>query len=305
MGHTVMIPFHNKGERMKKRMKFIFLGILVLLGTTGCFKRDSLENIKIVTTVYPVEYITNILYGEHSLVSSLYPNETDSFHYELTNKQIQDYSSQDLFIYNGNTDDKDIAFEFLNKNKNLMIIDAAYGMDITYHEAELWLNPSNLLMLSQNIRNGLKEYISNSYLKKEIDKSYETLKVSLSEVDAEFRLTANNASKKILVVNSDALKFLEKYGFEVISLDDTSVTIQDKTITQVKELIAIGKVKHIFLLENEKNSAILEEILKSTTVETSTFRRLDTITDLERENHDTYLTLMSHNIELLKAEVYE
>lgn len=305
MGPSVMIPFRNKGECMKKRIQFIFLGILVLCSTTGCFKRDSLENIKITTTVYPIEYVTNILYGEHSLVSSIYPNETDSFHYELTNKQIQDYSSKDLFIYSGNTDDKDIAFEFLGKNKNLLIIDAAYGVDITYHEAELWLNPSNLLMLSQNIRNGLKEYITNSYLKKEIDKSYETLKVSLSEVDAEFRLTANNASKKVLVVNSDALKFLEKYGFEVISLDDTTVAIQDKTVTRVKELISSNQVKHVFLLENEKNSTILEDILAETGVQTSTFRRLDTITDLERENHDTYLTLMSNNIELLKAEVYE
>lgn len=287
------------------KFKFVVLGLLLMICTTGCFKKDSLDNIQIITTVYPIEYVTSVLYGEHSSVRSVYPNDTDSFNYELTNKQIQDYSHQDLFIYNGVTDDKDIAFEFLGKNKNLLIIDAAYGMDISYHEAELWLNPSNLLMLSQNIRNGLKEYISNEYLKKELDKNYETLKVSLSEVDAEFRLTANNASKKVLVVNSDALKFLEKYGFEVISLDDTSIAIQEKTINRVKELISSKEVTHIFLLENEKNSDVLNQILSSTKVATYTFRRLDTITDEERENHDTYLTLMNANIETLKAEVYE
>lgn len=288
-----------------KKIKFLLLGCLVLLLTSGCFKRDTLENIDIITTVYPVEYVSNIIYGEHSSITSIYPNDTDSFNYELTNKQINDYSGKDLFIYNGITDDKQMAFEFLEKNKDLLIIDATYGMEVTYHEAELWLNPSNLLMLSQNIRNGLKEYITNSYLKKEIDKNYETLKVELSEIDAELRLTANNANRKKIVVNSDALKFLEKYGFEVISLDDTNVTISEKTIQEVNDLIASNEIKTIFLLENEKNSPELKQILENENIGSSTFRRLDTIKDDERKNNDNYLTIMNSNIELLKKELYE
>lgn len=288
-----------------KKIKFIFLGCLVLLGTTGCFKRDTLENIDVITTAYPVEYVSTMLYGEHSTITSIYPNDTDAFTYELTNKQVNDHSKKDLFIYNGITNDKDIAFEFLSKNKKLLIIDATYGMDITYHEAELWLNPSNLLMLSQNIRNGLKEYITNSYLKKEIDKNYEELKVKLSELDAELRLTASNASRKTIVVNNDALKFLEKYGFEVISLDSTNVTISEKTIQDVNDLIANGTIKTIFLLQNEKNSAELEQILENGNITTSVFRRIDTITDSERKNKDNYLTIMTNNIELLKKELYD
>lgn len=288
-----------------KKIKFIFLGCLVLILTSGCFKRDTLENIDVITTVYPTEFVSSMLYGEHSTITSIYPNDTDSFNYELTNKQVNDYSEKDLFIYNGITDDKEMAFEFLSKNKNLLIIDATYGMDITYHEAELWLNPSNLLMLSQNIRNGLKEYITNSYLKKEIDKNYEELKVKLSEVDAELRLTASNASRKKIIVNSDALKFLEKYGFEVISLDDKNATISEKTVQDINDLIANGEIKTIFLLENEKNSPELEQILENGNVKSSVFRRIDTIKDDERKNNDTYLTIMNSNIELLKKELYD
>ena len=288
-----------------KKIKFIFLGCLVLLLTSGCFKRDTLENIDVITTVYPTEFVSSMLYGEHSTITSIYPNDTDSFNYQLTNKQVNDYSQKDLFIYNGITDDKEMAFEFLSKNKNLLIIDATYGMDITYHEAELWLNPANLLMLSQNIRNGLKEYITNSYLKKEIDKNYEELKVKLSEVDAELRLTASNASRKKIIVNSDALKFLEKYGFEVISLDDKNTTISEKTVQDINDLIAIGEVKTIFLLENEKNSPELEQILENGNIKSSEFRRIDTIKDDERKNNYTYLTIMNSNIELLKKELYD
>lgn len=288
-----------------KKIKFIILGCLSIFLITGCFKRDTLENIDIITTAYPVEYVTDILYGEHSTVTSIYPNDTDSFNYELTNKQVSDYSKKDLFIYNGVTDEKQIAFEFLEKNKDLLIIDASYGIDVTYHNAELWLNPSNLLMLSQNIRNGLKEYISNNYLKKEIDKNYETLKVELSEVDATLRLTATNAKRKTIVVNSDALKFLEKYGFEVISLDDTNVAISNKTVEEVNDLIASGEVNTIFLLENEKNTVEVEQILENENITSSIFRRIDTIKDDERKDKENYITIMNSNIELLKKELYE
>ena len=34
-----------------------------------------------------------------------------------------------------------------------MIMDANFGMEIQYGIEELWLNPSNLLMISQNIKN--------------------------------------------------------------------------------------------------------------------------------------------------------
>ena len=70
---------------MKK--KFIcLLGVLTLF-TTGC-KKDSMDDITIYTTTYPIEYITNALYGENSNVYSIYPNEI----IELSDKLIKDYN---------------------------------------------------------------------------------------------------------------------------------------------------------------------------------------------------------------------
>ncbi len=89
-------------------------------------------------------------------------------------------------------------------------------------------------MMSQNIKNGLEEYITNSYLKKEIDDRYKELQVTLSELDAEIKLTAENATYKTIVVSNDTLKFLEKYGFTVYSLDDRNSAPTEKTINDVK-----------------------------------------------------------------------
>lgn len=287
--------------------KIKYLGILLILPffmLTGCFKRDNLEGVEIITTTYPIEFVTNYLYGEHSIVNSIYPDGTDTFHYSLSDKQLNDFSKKKLFIYNRITNDKDIALKFLEKNENILIIDATYGMEIIYSDEELWLNPSNLLMITQNIKNGLQEYMTNSYLEKEINKKYEEIKVSLSELDAEFKLTAENANRKKIVVNSDVLKYLEKYGFEVISLDTKNTTISDRIIDEVIADIQNQNIQHIFLLENSENSDIVNQIIEETKVETYTFRRLDNIKDEERDENIDYFSIMNSNIELLRNELY-
>lgn len=288
-----------------KKLKYLSIFLLItIIMTTGCFKRDNLEGIEIVTTTYPLEFVTNYLYGEHSIINSVYPDEIDTYNYTLSKKQLNDYSKKKLFIYNRITNDKDIALEFLERNSKMLIIDATYGMDITYGEEELWLNPSNLLMMTQNIKNGLQEYMTNSYLEKEIDKKYEEIKVTLSELDAELKLTAENATRKKIIVNSDALKFLEKYGFEVISLDTTNTTISERIINDVITDIENKQVKHLFLLENKENSDAINQIIEKTKIETFTFRRLDNIKEKERDEKTDYFSIMNYNIELLRNELY-
>lgn len=288
-----------------KKLKYLgFLVVILLVMTTGCFKRDNLEGIEIVTTTYPIEFVTNYLYGEHSIVNSIYPDGTDTFHYSLSEKQLNDFSKKKLFIYNRITNDKDIALNFLDRNENMLIIDATYGMEITYGDAELWLNPSNLLMITQNIKNGLQEYMTNNYLEKEVDKKYEELKVNLSELDAELKLTAENASRKKIVVNNDSLKYLEKYGFEVISFDTTNNTISERIVNEVTNEIKSGNIKHIFLLENTENSDILNQLIEETQIESYIFRRLDNITEEERDENADYFMIMNSNIELLRDELY-
>ena len=289
---------------MKKTIYTLLL-LLLLIPITGCFKRDSLEDIEIMTTVYPIEFVTSYLYGEHSVINSIYPDGTDTNTYILSEKQVNDYSSKDLLIYNINTNDKDIASKFLEMNKNLLIIDSSSGIETEYGNEELWLNPSHLLMMSQNIKVGLDEYISSTYLKKEIEDNYEKLKIELSELDAEIKLTQANATYKTLVVTNDSLKFLEKYGFTVLSLDETNNPVTEKTLAQVKSLIEKGSVKTIFTLTYDELNDTTKKLITDTKITTTEIRRLDNITEEERDNKDNYLTIMNKNIDKIKENVFK
>ena len=109
---------------MKRIVKIVFFSVLISL-VTGCLKRDNFEDVNIYTTVYPLEYITEKLYGEHSDIYSIYPNGVDINDYKLTDIQKQNYSKTNLFIFNGLSDERNYVSDFFKYNKKLKIIDMA------------------------------------------------------------------------------------------------------------------------------------------------------------------------------------
>lgn len=290
-----------KGMRMKKIFK-LFMCLVMIISvfiTSGC-KKDSMEGITIYSTVYPIEYITETLYGDYSDVYSIYPNEV----IELTDKLIADYSNSNLFVYNGLSNEKDYAVKMLNKNKNLRIVDATMGMEVLYSDPELWLNPSNFLMLCLNIRNGMKEYITNSFLRKEIDSNYDKLKLEISELDAEIKLLIENADSKTILVSNNVFKFFEKYGLEVISVfNDENLT--DKTISLVKDAINDEEVKHIIMFENDTLTDEVEKIISDNNIEKIYFDSLTTLSSENQTSGKDYLSVMNSNLEILKKELYK
>lgn len=285
-----------------KKLFTIFSILFISIISTGCFKRDSLEDITIYTTTYPVEYITNYLYGEHSKVNSIYPNGTDINKYSLTAKQIKDYSEMDMYIFSGLTNEKDYVNPLFKHNKDLMIIDASQSMSYTYNANELWLDPSNFLMLSLNIKNGLNEYITNHYLKEEINDNYENLKLEISNIDAKFSLMSESTDNKTIVFDNNTFKFLEKYGFNIISLDETTVT--EKNISDVTNMIKNNQISYIFTTDLDNLNEAVTNIKQNTNVQVIELHTLSNLTDDDRSNKSDYISLMNENINLLKNELY-
>ncbi len=288
-----------------KKIKFIGLIVFVTLmcfGLTGC-TGDNMENINILVTNYPNEYIVQKLYGEHSTVTSIYPDGVDITNYKMNSKQKKDFSQYDLFIYNGLIEkERNLAVDLLDINPDLKIIDTAYVLETDYSPEELWLNPSSLLMMAQNVRLGLEEYINSNVLKDEIDFAYDELKVELSELDANYRIDVENTSNKVIVVANSALKYLEKFGLEVYCIDSDAT---EKTISDVQNLIDGDKIEYIYVFkEEELNDNVKKLVEDNKNISVLEMHRLDNITDDERKNKDDYLTIMESNLETIKKEIY-
>ncbi len=284
-----------------KRIKLFVIAVM-LFSLTGCFKDKTMENITISTSVYPINYVVESLYGNYSKVSSIYPTDTEIIDFKVTDVLLDEYSKSDLFVFNGLTEEKNYIKTMIKNNKDLKIIDATSDIPIEYSIEELWLDPNKLLTIANNIRTGFKEYIKNTYLLNEINKNYDELKINLTNLDGKYYSSSKNASNKTIIVSDNAFKYLEKYGISVISLDKDTRT--DKDINQAIELLKSKKNNYIFIKYGEKIDDEINSIIS--TYEGQTIE-LYTLTNLEGVilDKNDYITLMNQNLENLRLELFK
>lgn len=287
-------------------MKRLFLILLVLglvFTTSGCVKKYDMEDIDVITTIYPIEFVVDYLYGDNSNVYSIYPKGANINNYEFTNKQIKDFSEYDLFVYDGDSKERKYAISMLNNNHELMLINASHGVDVRYSKYDLWLNPSNILMIGQNVRNELETYISNPFLVEKINNQYQLLKLSISELETEFKKTADNSHDKRIISSDETLLFLNKYGFEVINLTENGER-KENNISLAKSLLDNKNLSYVFIHEDDKNLEVVNSLIKDNS-NILMFRVLEYINEEDMTNGDDYLSLMHDNIELIKTETYK
>lgn len=291
----------------KNKLLIILLCIITLL--PGCsLTKDSMEDITIYTTIYPVKYLVDSLYGEYSTIYSVYPSGINPNEYELSEKKMKEYANTDLFIFNSLDRDRDFAVDMINENKDLKIIDVSMGMTYENNITELWLNPYNYLMMAQNTKNGLLEYIDNPYLisnkdKTGIEDKYDELKYDLSRLDADMKEDISLATYKTIVVDNDMFKFLEKYNLKVISLEEND-NLNDNIINEVKKLINNKEIKYIYSSKSETNNTC-QSLIESYNLELITLNTMETIDGGITNSNESYITVMNNNIDLLNKELYK
>lgn len=280
------------------KFKKIILMLIPLMFLTGCnLKKDNLESATIYTTIYPIKYLTEFLYKDYATIESIYPSGADVVSYELTSKQIKKYAKADLFIYNGLSNEKTITKNLINKNKNLLIIDVSNGLSYTYGVKELWMSPNNYLMLAKNIKDYLKEYLDSKIIVNYVDQKYEDLAEILSLKDAELRSIGKEAKEKgtnTIVVSDNVFKFLENYDFNVVSLDEETLT--EGTLNSIKNNFKKGNYNTILVLDNNYtdniNSIIKDYKAKAIDVKS--------MINVDSDNTDDYLTVMQDLIDNIR-----
>ncbi len=284
-------------------MKKIISILVILLTVTGCFNTENFNAKNTYTTIYPIEYATKVIYGEYSNISSVYPSGINIKEYTITEKQKNKYALGETFIYNGLGNEAPIARDLLNINSNIKIIDAMKGMSFLYNVEELWLDPSNYLMISRNIKESLIDYNDNIYTKEEIEEKYKVLKEEISEIDVELYNIGKNKNYPSLLVSSNVFTYLTKYNINVISLDTKNVSL-DKAYSDAKKSIENKTVKYIYVLKDEELNSTVTKLIQDYSLEKLEVNSLTTINDEQRKNGATYITIMKEILDQFKKELY-
>ena len=292
---------------MKKIKLFMLLISIFLL--SGCnITKDSMEDIEVYTTIYPIKYLIDSLYGTNSTIYSIYPSGVNPEEFKLSDKKLEEYSKTDLFVFNSLDRDREYAVKMINNNKNLKVIDVSMGMTYDNNITELWLNPYNYLMMAENTKNGLLEYVDNPYLISNsdgtgIENRYDELKYNLSRLDADIKEAISLAPNKTIVVDNDMFKYLEKYNLNVISLEDNE-NLNENIIYEVKKLIRNGNIKYIYSSSKETNS-ICKSLIDEYGVSLLTLNTMESIDGGITNSNENYITIMNNNLDLLNKELYK
>jgi len=274
-----------------KKLKSIILLIIIIMCTTAC--EDKTTDLNIATTIYPIYYLTSELFPEGNIIS-IYPDGADTSSYTLTEKRIKEYSKNDAFIYNGLSNEQTIAKDLINSNKNLYIIDVAYGLNVSYSVEELWLSPNYFLMVAMNIRDNLEELTNSKYLNEEIEKRYDSLEETLSIMDADLREIADDAkstNRNTLVVSSNKFKYLENYGFNVIVLSE------EENTSSIKSNFKNNTYTTIFMGSKEEKTDLITDLETNYNAKIVSVNTMETLEKEEKDNKETYLTIMEDFIE--------
>lgn len=288
---------------MKNKFLLLLVAIFgISIFTTGC-DTSSMDGIDIMVTDYSNEYIVNRLYGNHSTITSIYPDGVNPEEYKITSKLKKEFAKKDLFIYNGAIDkERELATDLLEINPRLKIIDASYVLEVDNSPVELWLNPSSLLMMSENIKSGLEEYINSTYLQKDINANFDALQIEISELDVEYRDAVKDANSKTIVVGDKSLKYLSKFGLDVYVLDDDST---EKEIAVIEDLFNKDTVTYIIKFKGDSENENVKNLMnKDSDIKIIDLHKLDNINDDERDSDKTYLSIMEDNLSKLNQELY-
>lgn len=152
------------------------------------------------------------------------------------------------------------------------------------------MSPNNYLMLAKNIRDYLTEYLESKTIIDYVNEQYDILAENLSLKDADLRAIGKEADTKgtnTLVVSDNAFRFLENYGFEIISLDEETLT--EGSLNSIRDAFDDDIYDTIFVLDNKYTDNI-NSIIEDFEVNTID---VDSMITYEESNTDCFQNMQT------------
>lgn len=328
---------------MKKYSIFGAIGILIGILLTGCAEgskeeSDNPEVLDVYTTVYPLQYFTEVIGGEHVEVTSIYPPGADEHTFEPSQKDMMKIADADLFFYVG------LGLEgFVEKAKgtlkNEQVTLHGAGEDIhlkaTHDEEDshahsgdeddhdedshtendhhnhggidphIWIDPLYAKELAESIKEQLSAKLP-AY-SETFEENYLELSADLDQLDADFKNLTETANHNEIIVAHSAYGYWEsRYGIQQLSISGLSTT-SEPSQKELQSLIEHAKEADLKYVISEQNyqSKLADIVQKELGASSLTLHNLSVLTEDDIESNETYFSLMKKNLQTLEKALHE
>lgn len=288
--------------------KFLPVLLIILLIFSGCSAGNTgatdNETLTITATIFPqYDFLREITKGADVQLDMLLPPGKEVHGFESTLSDIAKVSESDLFVYVGSEDDKWVEEVPSSGNTRLALTDIV----TEYEDEHIWTSPENAIKIVEELCNTLCNIDGkNSEIYKKNTSSYIE---KLKELDEGFESTVSKSENPTVV-------FAERFPFLNLAKDysirhysafegcSTETEAGIKTINFLVEKVKEENIPAIFIIEFS-DSVVAEKISEETGADILQFHSCHNVTDEEFENGETYLSLMTKNLENLKIALHK
>lgn len=270
------------------------------------------QTVPVILTSTPLlADVTRAVAGERVRVESLLGFGVDPHSYQPTPQDAARISESQLIIVNGAEYEHFLESFIENNEGERTLIEASAGLTLrTDTESEhgvdphLWLDPNNVIVYTENIRDGLIRFDPDGA---EIYQSNASAYIEqLTELDAwiEGQVALVDPERRVLVTNHEAFGyFAERYGFTLVGTIVQSFS-SDASPSAQQMAALIDQIKHAeapaIFLDASDSPALAQQIAAETGVEVITDLYVESLTT--DGPAATYIDMMKHNVtKIVKA----
>lgn len=313
------------------KCKLWIVSLLCLTMLCGCEEKIP----KVVTTVYPVQYLVERIGGD-SIRSEIISENTiiqraqikknykkimedaDAlFYIESLEPYMQMYMDDfwnNLDVVNLAT--KSAIYKFQRYTRTI-VNNVEVMVETPYYEGEafnmvetynndpmLWMDPVAMTSMASDIR----DYLSTKYpvYKKIFDENYDKLEVDLARLDAEFQNLSDQHKKIAFVSMTPSFGNWQKsYGIEVypVMISKFGALPSKERLDLIKKRILKDHVQYMAIENNlpEDIKKLQESLIQELGLIPIDLDNLSNIDENDKESGQDYLSRMYHNLETLNS----
>ena len=285
--------------------------LVVALLLTGCAAESApgSAGLRVVATIYPLQYFAAQVGGEQAQVTGLVPAGVEAHDWEPAPQHLTAIEKAAVFVYNG------AGFEpwvdrmlGMLKSERTIVVNATEGLSLRASgeaasgppDPHVWLDPLNARAQVSIIRDALVRadpkhedlYRANA----------QKLAQRLETMHRRFEAGLSQCQRRDIIVAHDAFQYLaDRYNVRVHSIAGVSPDVEpspSQLATLVKEARAQGAT-HIFF-ETLVNPALARTLAKEVGAETLVLNPLEGLTKEEAAAGEDYFTVMEQNLKNLQ-----
>lgn len=331
---------------ISKRSVFALMTCMLLI-LSACSNNDTNNqdqvsqddsHIQVVTSFYPIYYLTKTIGGEHVNVTNLVATGVEPHDWTPKSKDLLTATNADLLLYHGAGLETwiDDFKKGIDSNSKVIIKEVSTGIELIdsansnhdhataddEHEAEeshdhdedseaeghthshtvdphTWVSPKSALILASNIKNQLVEVDAEHAA--DYEKNYEELESKLKRLDEQYTEQLGALSNRTIVVSHQSFGYVARdYNLDQISIMGLNPSSEPRAqdILKIAKTVKEKGVKYIFFEELVSDN-LAKMLASEAKVDTMVLYSLEGLTTNQEKAGEDYISLMETNLQNL------